>query len=272
MRRVPALAGSPEGLARYVADHPDALLVAGAEAWSAFRNEAGSAYDELILALVAAQGGLCAYCEQRLTGSDGGLVHQDYQVEHLRAKSGPAGRALDWRNLLACCAGGTYRYARDETRYHPPKGRNISCGQFKDDDDLPGEFDPRQTDSSARWTTIGVDGRLSADLEGCRAAGLSAQRVEEVIAALNLNCERLRLAREKARAELVEWVVPVSQMLLQAAHLTPEQVDLQADLVVAGRLQPDQHGHLRAFWTTEREIVEPLSPGWIEDNRALLGW
>jgi predicted ATPase len=36
-------------------------------------------------------------------------VPNDQQLEHLLAKSGGAGRSLDYQNVMVCCCGGTWR-------------------------------------------------------------------------------------------------------------------------------------------------------------------
>ena len=85
----------PAVLTQFRADHPGAR-------WSEFKNEPdnGAVFDALALA----QGFLCAYCEMKIHRP----IHG--QVEHSEPKSQSTPEKnlhLDFRNLLACCQGGT---------------------------------------------------------------------------------------------------------------------------------------------------------------------
>ena len=88
---------------------------------------------------------------------------------------------------------------------------------------------------------------------------------------LNLNCERLKVARRKVADNIRAWIVGLAAELLRNSTLTTEQRAAFMTLVVAGRLQPDARAHLRAFWTTERQYLEPWSETWIASNLTLLG-
>lgn len=273
MRKVPRLLTSPPQIASYVVDHPaDAAATgdAAGPAWERFRNDDG--YTELRAALVARQQGLCLYCEQRLTGADGQLNLMDQQVEHVLAKSKQAGRVLDWTNLALCCGGGTWKHHTDPSRYAAAakKGANESCGQRKGDDELPHGLDPRAVGAHERFVTVNLEGVMSADSAGCARVGLDPSQVDEVILFLNLNCERLRLARQKVRKDTTEWYVQLLRELLDGTHLDPGQQARMTELMVAGRLRPDANGHLRAWWTTIREALGPPADDWVAENAALL--
>ena len=59
------------------------------------------------------------------------------------------------------------------------------------------------------------------------------------------------------------------QCFSSSPHLTSEQAKTARQLLVAARLQPDAHGYLRAFWTTERRYLEPDASAWIPRPTAM---
>ena len=176
--------------------------------WDRFRSHrAGHAYREVIEALTSLQHGLCGYCEI-------GLVELDRQVEHVVPQRGAqqgAGRTLDVTNLMACCRGGTNPlFALDilahEDRYLKPLNRNQSCGQKKGREERVDLVDPRDLPALPSLTRVLDDGAIEADPEACVSMGVSANRVTLTIEVLNLNAERLRLARERRWSALNdEW-------------------------------------------------------------------
>jgi uncharacterized protein (TIGR02646 family) len=278
MKHVPRLAAEPSSLAAYRAAHSADDAASGDEAggaWARFRNEA-SAYAQLRDALLAAQGGLCAYCEQRVTAADGTLIPNDHHIEHLLSKAAGVGRTLDWTNMFLCCGGGTYREwdrgYRDAVR-HYTSAADVSCGHAKGEHVLPPSCDPRLFPCIPRLVDIGLDGAIAPNATACASAGIPPSDLATAIdALLNLNCERLKRARLKTVDNLLHWIVPVLEETLQASsHSTAAETADFRELFIAGRLQPDAHGHLRAFWTTERQYLEPDSTAWIAKKGALLG-
>lgn len=274
MRRVPGLSGEPTSLQAYRAAHPADDSCSGDEAqaaWSRFRDD--EAYAIVRDALVAAQGGLCMYCEQRLTHEDGRLVTTDQQVEHVLAKSGDVGRTLAWTNLGGCCVGGTWPHHTDRSRYlkGTRKKPNTSCGQTKNDLDLPVGCDPRSFPlSSPRLVRIDLDGTMRPEVTACAQHGIDPTNLKEAIdKTLGLNCDRLRLARSKLIDELKGWAVAALKLLLQEVSAPAAQQEEFLKLYAGLRLQPDAHGHLRRFWTTERQYLEPYSDQWIAQHIAL---
>jgi uncharacterized protein (TIGR02646 family) len=254
-------------MGNFLANYPLDTAAAASESddvWARFRSD--QAYGEIVEALAAVQGGLCLYCERRLTTESGQPIKLDYQVEHVLPKSSGNGRTLDWTNLALCCGGGTYAYHADPVRQY--KGReNVSCGQQKGDAVLGVGCDPRDFPLSPRLVDVGLDGALSANSTSCATVGISESELNRTInEVLNLNCERLKVARKNIADNVREWVVGLIGQALGDRHLTaPQQADFAA-LLVAGRLQPDGKGHLRAFWTTERQYLEPWSETWLAQN------
>ena len=278
MKRVQALAAEPPRLAQYRASYPAEEQRPAGEAratWDGFKTD-GPAYQELLARLAERQQGLCIYCEQRLVDANNPVGHSgkvvfvsnDYQVEHVQAKSGSVGRVLDWRNLALACGGGAYRHHSDLSRVYST-ALNTSCGQSKGDKDLPAGCDPRTFPLTNALVEVGIDGTLLVNAHNCAAAGIATKDVENAITLLNLDCERLRKTRQDRRDNVNKWIVPLLAELLVAAHLQPAQRQQMLDLLIAGRLQPDASGYLRASWSTERSALGPDAETWISNNQGL---
>jgi uncharacterized protein (TIGR02646 family) len=273
MKRVPMLDEEPTELARWRADNPQDDGATGSHAkgaWDRFRRS--GAYRALVDRLLTRQQGLCGYCEQRLSQRDGTLVVNDYQVEHVLAKSGGPGRVLDWRNLMLCCWGGTWGHHKDSTRYTPSaRGTsNMSCGQAKGDADVVGPCDPRLLPWQRAIVRVDVDGHMKPDEDACRHARIDPERLAHVIEVLGLNCERLRVARRNTIQNLDHWLKDLLEEVFDANHLPADKLAQAFRLHVEGRLRPDRHGHSRRFWTTERLYLGDEAEAWIRDNAPLL--
>lgn len=268
MKRVPSLTAEPSALVAWRADDPvDERVTEGASTWERFKAER-HAYTELVQALLARQQGLCGYCEQRLTDERGLLVFGDYQVEHVLAKSGGSGRALDWTNLMLCCGGGTYKHHADPTRYVPGARAviNESCGQAKGARDLPKECDPRTLPWQEMLVTITLDGRMRARRDACERAGIDPEALDQSIECLKLNCERLRVRREALAVGLARWVTALWDEALRESRLTEAESVAIVTLLAGGRLRPNAHGHLPRFWSTERQYLGELAEAWIHEH------
>jgi uncharacterized protein (TIGR02646 family) len=271
MKHVRALSAEPVLLATYRSDYPNEETRPENEAsatWEDFKT-AQAAYKQVLDELARAQQGLCIYCEQLLVDASGKLVSNDYQVEHVQAKSGAVGRVLAWRNLALACTGGTYPHHREASRQFT-NALNTSCGQTKGDGDLPPSCDPRSIPLAGALVEAGIDGKLAVNARNCAAAGVSAAEVEAALLLLNLDCERLRKARQDRRDNINAWVVALLEELLLSSHLNVAQRQQMLDLLIAGRLQPDaSSGYLRAFWTTERCALGPDAETWIANHGVL---
>jgi uncharacterized protein (TIGR02646 family) len=237
MKRVPVLEDEPAELAQWRAANPEDDASTGSNAKGAWdRFKSSGAYRPLVDRLMARQQGLCGYCEQRLYDDGRPLVVNDYQVEHVLAKSGGSGRVLDWQNFLLCCGGGTWKHQRDPTRYHPsPRGKtNVSCGQAKGDVDIDASCDPRSLPWHEPVVRVDIDGRMRPDEDACRRLGIDPEA------------------------------------LFAASHLPADRLDVAFQLFVEGRLRPNQRGCLRRFWTTERVYLGAAAEAWIRENPGLL--
>jgi len=216
--------------------------------------------------LTEAQQGLCVYCEQRIIDATGQRVPMDYQVEHVHPKSGAVGRVLSWKNLALACCGGTFPHHQDASRKYS-SAANTSCGQKKANGGLA--FDPRRVPLLNPPIEVNVGGELIVNLSNCRSAGLNPKSVADALELLNLNCERLRKTRQDRRDNINTWLVPLLDELLADAHLVPAQRQQTLGLLIAGRLQTDNFGSLRAWWTTERNALGPDADFWISDNQGM---
>ena len=224
----------PQDLADYLACNENTAN------WEEFRSHrAGRSRKELVEALVACQRGLCGYCERK-------IFEGDRQVEHVIPRSDPqngALLALDVRNMIACCRGGDSS-SEDRERYLEPPRENLSCGQAKGDNS--NFLDPRCLPESPSLMRVDDSGRIEADQNACREAGIPADRVDKTIKILGLNVERLRRARENIWSSLNEnW----------KDHFDDPEVMAQA---AKKELLP-QNGDLSKFFTTSRSYFFPIS-------------
>lgn len=272
MKGVPSLAAEPSALAAWRAEHPDDDGADGPDAkgaWDRFKDSKG-AYIALLHALLACQQGLCGYCEQRLSKSDGTLVVNDYQVEHVAAKSSGSGRTLDWQNLMLCCGGGTWAHHTDESRHLPKRG-TLSCGQAKGDSEIDTDCDPRRLDWREPLVLVGLEGDIRVNEDACRRANIDPDRLEQTLKLLDLNCERLKLARRSVADNIRQWVIEIwGESLAASPNLTNAEAGDILQMYAGGRLRPDAHGHLTRFWTTERLYLGGPAEAWIRNNARVL--
>ena len=207
MKRVEKSA-EPQSLADFRAACPDAT-------WDQMRNDAlhngQQAYADCRSQTGVDQRGLCAYCEIRLNENQ---AHK-WRVEHIHPKSDDLAEHnwhLDWQNLLSVCNGG-----ETEGCAETPLPENLSCDARKKDSllainplDIPA-FPNVFAFDKATWY-------LHADPDACASAGLDADKLEQSIEMLNLNCHRLaRLRRE------VLFAIERRKKILRGKDYTPEK-------------------------------------------------
>jgi uncharacterized protein (TIGR02646 family) len=165
------------------------------------------AYADCRRELIQGQGGICAYCEIDIRDND----PLKCRVEHFHPKSdnsSPHNWGLDWQNMLAVCAGGSYRHG-----YMPhslePLAENLSCDAYKDfliqSKKLPQQCEGvilEPTGLPALINLFAIEkstGRLISNAEACAVAPKNAKNkhadlatlVNQTIISLNLNCDRL---------------------------------------------------------------------------------
>lgn len=232
--------------------------------WDGFRDHnAGASYNELIEELIDAQHGLCGYCEINLCGSN--LIEFDRQIEHVIPRGDSqygASKEVDITNMIACCKGGTSpvfassERSSDEDRYLEPVKDNMSCGQAKGGRNDSDFLDPRKLPVLPSLTNVLVDGRIEVDEEACEKAGIPIAQVTRTIEILNLNAERLRLARETRRNDLIE----------RSGQITDPDDPSKMDVWVHAVLTPNENGRLVPFFTTARSYFGPLAERVLEQQ------
>ena len=100
------------------------------------------------------------------------------------------------------------------------------------------------------------NGLLEADEASCEVAGFRPDNVTRTIAILNLNSERLRLAREKRWNSLQEEFRQVDD---------PGDPEVVNDWI-RSELMPDEAGCLVQFFTTSRSYFAPLSEDLLAED------
>ena len=239
MKRIRRLPDRPPGLQDYLE------VETRRASWEGFRShDGGRAHRGLIPELTDCQHGLCGYCEISLT-------ELDHQVEHVVPRSDPVqgpSLALDYRNLIACCKGGTRRGSED-SRYREPVRRNRSCGEKKGARMIPTFLEPRNLPALPSLLRVFDDGRIEADSAACTSMGVSPEDVNRTIEMVNLNARRLREARERHwRALNDEWGA-WTERLADGDHLHE---------AARRELLPDR-GRLPQFFTTARSYFGPVA-------------
>lgn len=243
MKRIRALNGPTPGLADYLGGD-------GHQAnWDGFcSHHGGAAKRELTVSLCSIQHGLCGYCEINITESD-------RQVEHVVPQSAPVQgevRALDAKNMMVCCKGGT-RQNRDDARYLRPLKHNRSCGEAKGNRVDPEFLDPRELPALPMLMRVGYDGRIRADAEACQDASFDVNKVNKTIEILGLNVKRLQLAREKHWRYLSEKY---------QKHFDDPQIIQEA---ARPELLPGKDNCLPPFFSTSRSYFGPVAEKILEE-------
>lgn len=183
--------------------------------WQNMKDDANfggpAAYKECRKQVLAAQGGICAYCEIDISDND----PLKCRVEHFHPKSdiSPAHNwALDWNNLLGVCAGGSYK-SGSAPYTQEPLAQNLSCDAYKDQMIQSGKLseqcegwilNPIELVASPSLFQIDKStGKLVPNSSHCAAAPAWPSNkhadiealVQHTINMLNLNCDRLCQAR-----------------------------------------------------------------------------
>jgi uncharacterized protein (TIGR02646 family) len=165
--------------------------------WNDIRND--QAYEDCRSQAIRDQKSLCAYCEKKLNP----LLKRHCQVEHFHSKSDKSTShnwALDWQNMLATCVGG-----RIEFKVFPLPD-NLSCDAYKDhllnksrqaynlEETLLNPLDLPSFPNIFHFNVI--SGCLSPNIAACEEANVDINKLENTIKILNLNCDRLKRARQ----------------------------------------------------------------------------
>jgi uncharacterized protein (TIGR02646 family) len=129
------------------------------------------------------QGGLCAYCQRRITLDDDPSTRlPQMKIEHWRARSDPETRPFGWSDLLGVCRG-----ISSDSSGAPAPRQTEHCDTSRGDRKLflhPVEGrgpDPRE--------------HLRYAKDGTASAAIPDPRVDDDLSALNLNARSLVRAR-----------------------------------------------------------------------------
>ena len=144
----------------------------------------------------------------------------------------------------------------DEDRYLEPIKDNMSCGQAKGDHNEADFLDPRKLPALPSLTRVLVNGRVEVDEGACKSEGIPAARVTRTIEILNLNAERLRLAREAWRNDLVE----------RSGQIADPDDPSKIDVWIRTVLTPDENGRLEQFFTTTRSYFGPPAERFLKQQ------
>ena len=141
----------------------------------------------------------------------------------------------------------------DADRYLEPVPSNRSCGEAKDDYTHGTFTDPRELPALPSLVRVLDDGAIEADVAACAAQEVPANRVTLTIKVLNLNAERLRVARRR------HW-----DALHEAWGESFGDLDLML-LAARSELLP-RDGQLRRFFTTSRCYFGPLAERVLDEQ------
>ena len=201
MKRV-SKSAPPQTLVNYASAYPGAT-------WDQMRddntNDGYTAARDCRIDAVRDQGGLCAYCESRISPDD--PLHCG--VEHFHSKADKGGNhnwSLDWQNMLAVCDGGSKRTQEDKALYPLPE--NLSCDAHKDHMVNRGKLATKcegfllnPTNAPAFPNVFSFHkgtGCLSPNAECCEGVEIpgnayesTTELISHTIEFLNLNCDRL---------------------------------------------------------------------------------
>jgi uncharacterized protein (TIGR02646 family) len=222
----------PESLTRFRSSH-------GSASWEQLRDDRTIAdqriYSDVRQKVLEDQGNLCAYCEIKLNESD----HLTCRVEHFHPKSDQSqgcNWALDWRNLLAACNGGSNPNVAQPGFHLRPTDENLSCDAHKDCMIQKGKlpvacegliFDPLGINAYPNLFKVDyATGKLAPDVASCGGHAMiepnshasNAELAQCTIDMLNLNCDRL--CRE--RLKLI-WSIEQGKKKQKEMGFRPEQ-------------------------------------------------
>ena len=213
--------------------------------WEELRDDAlhcgKQAYADIRTQTHQDQNGLCAYCEIDIR--DNNPLKSRIEHFHPNSDTGSATNwALDWPNMMAVCAGGSFRHG-EAPHTLEPLDQNLSCDAHKDRMIQQGQL-PESCEGwvlnplglparPSLFTLNKFDGSLSPDATACATAAplpdnrhiSVAELVQHTIDMLNLNCERLRQARlqviwdiERNKKRQRDANIPASQALPRLAQ------------------------------------------------------
>lgn len=240
---------TPDLLSQYQTDNPNS-------SWEQFKNECQQGYDDVQKQLQKDQGNLCCYCEID-TKHGLGIGTNDFRVEHFYPKSKSDENnnwALDWKNMLGCCHGGSERYVTDAnirfTELHGERHSDVLKGENVWNDTI---LNPLDIPSFPILFRHQNDGGFLVREENCVNAGIDIEKAKNCLDAekLNLNSKKLKSLRKSVLDALREQIQ--NQLSI---GMTIEQAMFS---VVEAQLRKNYEGNFPAFFTTIRSYFGEIA-------------
>lgn len=239
--------------------------------WEQMRNDGDGqiAYAIVRRTLINGQGGLCAFCEVGIHDNE----PLKCRVEHFHPKSDISSVhnwALDWKNMLAACMGGSQRHLEQPHTLEPLE-ENLSCDAFKDKMIQSGRLqeqcegwilDPKHVPAFPSLLFLERStGRLMPDEDQCSNVAFDNNQhpcayslVQHSIDMLNLNCNRLCEARLR-----VVWDIERNKKKMREQGIAPQ-------LALGELANRYLRQHWPAFFTTIRFCLGTAAEQYLTDT------
>ena len=244
----------PEGLQLFRRKNPRA-------SWDQFKDEAQTAYSELLDTIIRDQKSLCSYCEIDLVSK------LDQMVEHFHPKSDVSTATnwgLAWTNLLLCCKGGNAPNTagmRGENRVAlEPKSENLHCDIKGDkivDEEVINPLDVPKHPSI--WKFISSDGSLEVCEPACVEHGIPIAKALRTIEEFNLNSPTLRRSRQSHYNQVQKKI-----KLGRTSKSGKPRRQTMENLVV--RYLATNEGKKHRFFTTSRHALGRFAEEYLLDS------
>ncbi|WP_080925350.1 retron system putative HNH endonuclease [Pseudomonas fluorescens] len=240
--------------------------------WQQMKNDAmyggQNTYNDCRSQLIADAGGICAFCEIDIRENNPLMC----RVEHFHPKADITPEhnwALDWSNLFAVCAGGSYAHVTTADHYMEPAKENLSCDAYKDQMITTGKLsidcdgwiiNPALIITSPILLKIEMHtGRLIPNTTACvehpawpnnKHADMETL-VQNTIDMLNLNCDRLA----QSRLRVIRNIEHNKKRERQAGHTAEQGMNNLARRYFTRRWP--------AFFTTIRLCLTPAADQYL---------
>lgn len=183
-----------------------------------------AAKDELRLALVREQRGLCCYCMGRIHNGPATM-----KIEHWRCQARHPGEQLNYRNLLGACLGG-----------HGQPAHLQHCDTRKADGDL--QWNP--SDPAHH-----IETRVRYELDGSIRANDAAFN-DQLDQVLNLNFARLKNNRKGILDAVLDWFKREKARI--GVPVPRERLVRERDKRIAGNGELSPHCQVAVWWLGQK--------------------
>jgi uncharacterized protein (TIGR02646 family) len=230
-------------------------------------NRGKGAYDSIVKTLEDDQGGICAYCEIKISRTTNTTRVEHFVPKSLQHPTHPKFNwTLHWFNLIGVCNGGTERRSAPG-HYLEPVKENLSCDAHKEQvisgvNSHGRRLNPLALPSTSPLIKIHrFTGELIVDQANTAATrwagnkhGSTEALVVKSIEILNLNCPRLvrnrlvvlrNLEKELQRAHKAKLDKSVYMVNLCRRYLNPRYSEFFS--VYRSRLGADAEGYLKGI-------------------------